>query len=107
MRILQLAFGNWFSRAYLIGVAVVAVFVVVNLTTWDQPDANLAGVWLLFVTMPFSFLVTLVPDSVTGSAVFYAVVALAALANATAIGALVSVTRRGLRRAASGATPRG
>ena len=99
MRILQLAFGNWFSRAYLIGVGVVAALVIASLATWHQPDANLAGVWLLFVTMPFSLLlVALAPDTAVGPAVFYLAVTIAALVNATVIGVLVSFARRRFAR---------
>ena len=95
MRILQLAFGNWFSRAYLLGVAVVGALVTASLVTWDQPDANLAGVWLIFVTMPFSLpLLAAAPDSALGPVVFYVACALAAVANAMIIGALVSFARR-------------
>ncbi|EXG80901.1 SCO4225 family membrane protein [Cryptosporangium arvum] len=101
MRILQLAFGNWFSRAYLIGVAVVAAVVTFSLATWDQPDANLAGVWLVFVTMPFSLpLLAITPDSALGPVVFYAVCAVAAVANAAFIGGMVALYRRSRRRPA-------
>ncbi|MFG1925720.1 SCO4225 family membrane protein [Cryptosporangium sp. NPDC048952] len=101
MRILQLAFGNWFSRAYLIGVALVAAFVTVTVLTWDQPDANLAGVWLIFVTLPFSLpLLAITPDSVLGPVTFYAACALAAFANAATIGAMVALYRRTRRHPA-------
>ncbi|SHN42204.1 SCO4225 family membrane protein [Cryptosporangium aurantiacum] len=93
MRILRLAFGNWFSRAYLAGVAVVAALVTVSLVTWDQPDANLAAVWLIFVTLPFSFLGVLAPDSAAGPALLGGV-ALGAFVNAVLIGGLVSLVRR-------------
>jgi hypothetical protein len=100
MRIMQLAFGNWFSRAYLIGVAVVAALVTASLATWDQPDANLAGVWLVFVTLPFSLpLLALAPDSALGPVVFYGACALAAVANAVFLGGMVALYRRRARPA--------
>jgi len=94
MRILELAIGNWFSRAYLIGVAVVAAGVTYSLVTWDQPDANLAAVWLLLVTLPFSYLGVLAPESAAGAAPLIAAVALGAFVNAVLIGAVVSRARR-------------
>ena len=94
MRIIQLAVGNWFSRTYLIGVAVVAALVTYSLVSWDQPDANLAGVWLIFVTLPFSLLVTLAPEAAAGPSLFYAAVLLGALVNAAFIGAMVALYRR-------------
>lgn len=94
MRIFRLAFGNWLSRAYLVIVAAVAIFVAIDLSTWDQADANLVAVWLIFVTMPFSFLIALVPDSMSGPVALYAVAAFAALVNATLIGGVVALTRR-------------
>ena len=101
MRILQLAFGNRFSRAYLIGVALVGALVTASLVAWDQPDANLAGVWLIFVTMPFSLpLLAIAPDSVLGPVAFYAACALAAVANAAFIGGMLALYRRGRRRPA-------
>lgn len=101
MRILQLAFGNWFSRAYLIGVALVAAFVSASYATWDQPDANLAGVWLVFVTLPFSLpLLAIAPDSALAPVVFYAACALAAVLNAALIGGMLALVRRTRRRPA-------
>ncbi|GAA3397822.1 SCO4225 family membrane protein [Cryptosporangium minutisporangium] len=94
MRILRLAFDNWFSRAYLAGVAVVTALVTVSLVTWDQPDANLAGIWVILVTLPFSLLGIVATDSAAGPAVLMAAVVLGAVINATAIGGLVALVRR-------------
>ena len=53
MNVLGFLFGNWLARAYLLVVAVVAVLVFVILEVGGD-DANLAGVWLILVTLPGS-----------------------------------------------------
>ena len=50
-----LLFGNWCARSYLLLVAVVAVPVFVVLDVGGE-NANLAGVWLILVTLPGSLL---------------------------------------------------
>lgn len=93
MTVLRLAFGNWFSRGYLLAVLAVAVFVTVSLLTHEGPDANLAGVWLLVVTMPGSLIVSGFVDDAP-LAVVVAVLAFGALLNAVLIGAVVHLIRR-------------
>jgi hypothetical protein len=67
MNVLGFLFGNWFARAYLLLVAVVAVGVFVILEVGGD-DANLAGVWLILVTLPGSLLVSRVSGLVSGPA---------------------------------------
>jgi hypothetical protein len=53
--VFSLLFGNWWARSYLLLVAVVAVLVFVVLEVGGE-DTNLAGVWLILVTLPGSLL---------------------------------------------------
>lgn len=100
MRILQVLFGNWCSRAYLIIVALVGSFVTLSYANWDQPDANLAGVWLVFATLPFSLFGTLAADPAAGTCLLVAAVAMGAMINATVIGLVANRNRRSARRRA-------
>ena len=114
MRLLHLAFGNWFSRAYLLLVAAVAVVVTFSSTIFGPNDDGLIAVWLFLVTAPISLLVTLGADSLgalgddkpAGMALVIAGFVLAALVNATMIGLLVSLARRHRRSIPSAPVPR-
>lgn len=98
MTVLRLIFGNWFSRAYLLLVAGVGVFVAISLATYDGSDANLVGVWLFFVTAPWSLLgITLVDTGFEQVALVGGTI-LGALINALLIGLVVRLLRRGGRR---------
>jgi hypothetical protein len=103
-RFATITFGNWFSRVYLGAVVLTAVAVTLSYATFDAPDANLAGVWLVFVTLPASSLgvaaAGLVPDAL-GLPVVLAGVVLGALVNAWLLGLMVHATRRAARRRAT------
>jgi len=87
--------GNWYARGYLILVALTAVVVTWSIVTWDQPDANLAAVWLFVVTAPLSFvLVGVASPIIDHTAGFVAYIAVCALANAAALTALGRLGRR-------------
>ena len=94
MRILKFAFDNWFSRAYWLLVVATFVLVATSYATWDQPDANMAGVWLIFVTAPFS-VVGILGESMVG--IWLGMFA-GAFLNATIIGAIVHAVGRALGR---------
>ena len=94
MSLLRLAFGNWFSRAYLILVALVALVVTVSLATSDGPDANLIGVWLFFVTAPGSMIGLPFAGMDSPGIVLIAGCVVGALLNATVIGLIVRAFRR-------------
>jgi hypothetical protein len=67
MNVLGFLFGNWLARAYLLLVAVVAVLVFVILEVGGE-EANLAGVWLILVTLPGSLLASPVAGLASGPA---------------------------------------
>jgi hypothetical protein len=103
MTVLRLIFGNWFSRAYLLLVAGVAVFVAISLATYDGQDANLVGVWVFFVTAPWSMIALFLVDAGPDHPVLIGSVVVGALLNAALIGLLVrSVRRRGRRTVDAG-----
>lgn len=93
-------FGNWFARIYLAVVAATAVLVVVSYATWQQPDANLAGIWLFLVTAPLSLVFLPIanaltdqgPDWVAAAGIVVCVVC--ALVNTAAISGMVRLVRR-------------
>ncbi|MCE3277653.1 MAG: hypothetical protein K0R13_3508 [Propionibacteriaceae bacterium] len=96
MNVLGFLFGNWFARAYLLLVAVVAVSVFVILEVGGE-DANLAGVWLILVTLPGSLLASPVSGLVTGqlsTVTFFCALAISALINAAMISLLVHAVSR-------------
>ena len=98
MNVLGFLFGNWFARAYLLLVAVVAVLVFVILEVGGE-DANLAGVWLILVTLPGSLLASPVASGL-GPAQhgdLFCTLAISALINAAVISLLVHAVRRLLR----------
>lgn len=98
MRVLRLAFGNWASRVYLAGVAAVAGWVFWTMANWAGLDANLAPVWLILVTLPLSLPgAWLSADTTLGPTPLWAGIVLGALANAAALGWLVSMMRRRTR----------
>jgi hypothetical protein len=99
MNVLGFLFGNWLARAYLLLVAVVAVLVFVILEVGGE-EANLAGVWLILVTLPGSLLASPVAGLVSGrlsTVIFFCAPAISALINAAVIGLLVHAASRLLR----------
>ncbi|GLY15716.1 hypothetical protein Kisp01_27310 [Kineosporia sp. NBRC 101677] len=96
---LQLIASSRPAQVYLAAVAATGLFVAVSQATHTAPDANLAGVWALFVTLPWSLPATMaLPDlGESGNvAAFAGVVALSAVVNATLI-AWVTRTSRNRR----------
>ena len=85
-----LAFGNWLSRTYLIGVVLVVLWVVWLYATADgSGDANLAGVWPIVVTLPGSYLgvaLTVATDGAGAMPFFLVSMAFGALLNAVVLG---------------------
>jgi hypothetical protein len=99
MNVLGFLFGNWFVRAYLLLVAVVVVGVFVILEVGGD-DANLAGVWLILVTLPGSLLASRVSGLISGrlsTVIFFCALAISALINAAVISLLVHAVRHLLR----------
>jgi hypothetical protein len=96
---MRFLFGNWFSRAYLLLVAATTAAVVWSYATYDGSDANLAAVWLFFVTAPTSFVfigvLSPVVDNPVG-AVLYIVAC--ALINTAAVSGIVHLVKRAIVR---------
>jgi Flp pilus assembly protein protease CpaA len=89
-------FGNWFARAYLLIVVVVAVLVFAALEIGGE-DTNLAGVWLVLVTLPGSLLASPVAGLASGglsTVIFFGMLAVSALINAALISLVVHAVRR-------------
>jgi hypothetical protein len=103
MIILRIFAGSWLSRIYLLYVGVVGSIVAYALVTWDQPDTNLAGGWIIFATAPGSLAATLFLNvhGTPGIVLVVACVIFGALLNAAAIngiGKLLRASGRRLRR---------
>jgi hypothetical protein len=97
--IFRFLFGNWFARSYLLLVAVVAVLVFVVLEVGGE-EANLAGVWLILVTLPGSLLASPVAALASrrlSTVIFFSALAVSALINATVISLVVHAARRLIR----------
>jgi len=92
-RIARLVAGNWFSRGYLAGCLGLTLWVWVDSTFVQHPDASFAGVWPLFATAPTSLVLLLFPDG-TGPAGVYLSIVLGALVNAALIGWCAGALRR-------------
>jgi hypothetical protein len=100
-KIFRFSFGNWFARAYLLLVVVVAVLVFAVLEIGGE-DTNLAGVWLILVTLPGSLLASPVAGLASGwlsTVIFFGMLVVSALINAAVISLIVYAVRRGLNRA--------
>jgi hypothetical protein len=98
-KIIRFLFGNWFARAYLLLVAVVAVLVFAVLEVGGE-NANLAGVWLVLVTLPGSLLASPLAALATGwlsTVIFFGMLVVSALINAAVISLVVQAVRRGRR----------
>ncbi|MER5215719.1 hypothetical protein ABT063_35650 [Streptomyces sp. NPDC002838] len=91
--VLALAADNWLSRCYLAAVVLASGFTLYDDLFVTHADASLAGVWPLFLTAPLSLLFVALPESLSTGALFYAEIALAALVNAVALGALARTIR--------------
>ena len=91
--VLALAADNWLSRCYLAAVVLASVFTLYDDLFVTHADASMAGVWPLFLTAPLSLLFMALPESLSTGALFYAEIALAALVNATVLGALARAMR--------------
>jgi hypothetical protein len=95
-RVFLFLFGNWFARAYLLLVAVVTFLVFVVLEIGGE-EANLAGVWLILVTLPGSLLASPIAGLASGrlsTVIFFCALALSALINAAMISLIVDAVRR-------------
>ena len=105
-RTAALAFGNWLSRTYLIGVALVVLWVLWTYAADDgSGGANLAGIWPIVVTLPGSYLgvaLTVATGGAGATAFFIGGVTLGALANAVLLGLAVRTVQgyRARRRTA-------
>jgi hypothetical protein len=97
--VFRFVFGNWLARSYLLLVVVVAAAVFVILEVGGD-DANLAGVWLILVTLPGSLLASPVAGLASGrlsTVIFFSVLAISALINAAAISLVGYAVRRLIR----------
>ena len=91
MTIVRWFAGSWLSRIYLAVVVLVAAASLWELLTWVQPDANLAAIWPLLLTMPLSLpFVVWAPDELTSPWFFTVCVSASALANAAVLNRIVS-----------------
>ncbi|MEU6477542.1 hypothetical protein ABZ858_11730 [Streptomyces sp. NPDC047017] len=62
--------AHWMSTAYLVVVAAVCVWVLIDQTLVSHADASFSGVWPVFLTAPVSLLLLVLPgDSPLGYAV--------------------------------------
>jgi hypothetical protein len=98
-KVLRFVLGNWFARAYFLLIAVVAVLVFVVLEVGGE-DANLAGVWLILVTLPGSLLASPVAGLASGrlsTVIFFGTLVVSALINAAVISLVVHAVRRLIR----------
>jgi hypothetical protein len=107
--------AHWMLRnspglIYLAWVGVTTVWVVHSLVTWDQPDANLAGVVTFLQTMPLSLLATYVPalPEPLGLIAVIAILIAGAVVNAVVLNWLcrsaVRIFARSVRHFRGGAT---
>ena len=88
---------SWPVRIYLAVVAVAAVFVIWTEVTAEQTNTNMAGIWLILPTLPWSLIAAwLFADSGSSSleVVFYVSIAAGALINASLIDCLRLGTKR-------------
>jgi hypothetical protein len=94
MTFLRIVADSWLSRIYLLYVVAIGAIVTHSMITWDQPDANMAGVGIIFATAPGSFIITAFPDVDSDAAAIVLIVACAifgALLNAAAINGIVKL----------------
>lgn len=98
MMIVRWFVGSWLSRGYLAVVVVVTAVSLWELLTWDQPDANFAGIWPLLLTMPLSVpLLVWAPDEWSSLWLFTACVSVCALVNAAALNSFMMWLHRSRR----------
>lgn len=87
---------RWFpcsrlSRTYLAVVVLVTAASLWELLPWVQPDANLAPIWPLPLTMPLSLpFVVWAPDELTSPWFFTLCVSVSALANAAILNRIMA-----------------
>jgi len=99
LRIAGFLVGNWPSRIYLALVLASVLFAVASITTYQGSDANLAAVWPILMTLPWTLLfIWLVPDSggVGAALALVGIVTVATLLNMAIISWLVRLVRRRL-----------
>lgn len=97
--VFRFLYGNWFARSYLLLVAVVAVLVFVILEVGGE-DVNLAGVWLILITLPVSLLASPVAGLASGrlsTVILFGVLVVSTLINAAVISLVVHAVRRLIR----------
>ncbi len=92
-RALGTATGNRFSRAYLLVVLALLIWVAIDTVLVHQQDASFAAVFPMLATLPWGLAVALLPDGATAGS--FAVLILGALINATLIGLLAGRRRDG------------
>lgn len=96
MTLVRWAVGNWVSRVYLVVVVAATVWAFVSVARWGQPDADLAVVWPLLLTAPWSWLLAgVLPEAWAGSDVVFVVcLGVGALVNAVVVNGVVWQIRR-------------
>ena len=88
-RVLDAVAGSRASRAYLLVILALLIWVAIDTNLVHQQDASLAAVVPLLATLPWGFAVVLLPDGSPFG--YYLVITAAALVNACLLGL---VTRR-------------
>jgi hypothetical protein len=100
MQLLRMIAGSWLSRIYLLTVVGVTIWVITTMVGSEHPDANFAPIWIIFLTLPVSFLATAfaVLGHGVGTALALACVVLGAVVNAAVLGGVETIVRRALHR---------
>jgi hypothetical protein len=95
--VIRFLFGNWFAKAYLLLVAVLAVLPFVA-DRFGGANTSLGATFLLvLVTVPWSLLMPSpanLPAGWLGSVILFGAVAISALINAALISLIVHAARR-------------
>jgi hypothetical protein len=94
MRIVRWFVGSWVSRIYLVAVAVVTVWALVSIATWDHDDANFSFIYPIVLTSPVSLVLLTAVDRWGGEVLAVACVVVGALVNAAAWNGLVVLVKR-------------
>ncbi len=91
-KIFGFLFGNWFAKAYLILVAIFAVFSFAAGRFAGEEASFAASFFLILVTVPWSLLMPSpvdLPSGWPGEVIFFGGLAVSALINAAAISLVV------------------
>jgi hypothetical protein len=90
-------FGNWFARAYLLLVAILAVLSVAAGRFGGEEASFAASFFLILLTVPWSLIMPSpadLPSGWLGEVIFFGGLAISALLNAAVISLVVHAVRR-------------